>query len=192
MPIFNLFIIPLREIRFTAFVTDNNNQLALKCIKKACHTVFGLHMAGRLVDNAFYVKLTENQVRISLKPTFMYFQRFFILPPPPPPPLHPALLLKSSQKITFDGEMVIFFTIKQPNTSVYLFVIDFTILDRLRTSTRFILYDFCHIFIHTYEIKRNFGEKEILLSYYLPWCLTSIWQKCDHFQLLRTVNSYSP
>jgi hypothetical protein len=27
---------------------------------------------------------------------------------------------------------------------------------------------------------------------YLTWCLTSIEQKCDHFQLLRTVNSNSP
>jgi len=32
-----------------------------------------------------------------------------------------------------------------------------TLLSRI--STRFILYAFCHIFIHTYEIKRNFCEK---------------------------------
>jgi hypothetical protein len=45
----------------------------MKVHKKACHTVLGLNVAGRLVDNAFYVKLTEDQVRISLKRTFMYF-----------------------------------------------------------------------------------------------------------------------
>ena len=128
MRIFNLFMIPLREIRFTAFVTDNNNQLAWKCIKKTCHTVFGLDMAGRLVDNAFYVKLTKNQFRISLKRTFMYFPRFFIPPP----------LLKSSLKITFEGQTVIFYYRKHPNTSLHLFVIDFTILDRLRTFRIFL------------------------------------------------------
>jgi hypothetical protein len=46
-------MIPLREIRFTAFVTDNNNQLALKCLAKTCHTIFGLDVVGRLVVNAF-------------------------------------------------------------------------------------------------------------------------------------------
>jgi hypothetical protein len=97
----------------------------MKVHKKACHTVFGLEMAGRLVDNVFYVKLTKKQVRISLKRTFMYFPRFFIPPP----------LLKSSLKITFEGQTVIFYY---------------------------------------YEIKRNCGEKEMFLSYYLPWCLTSI------------------
>ena len=91
----------------------------------------------------------------------------------------PSPLLKSSLKITFEGQTVIFYYRKHPNTSLHLFVIDFTILDRLRTfriffSTRFILYAFCHIFIHNYEIKRNCGEKEMFLSYYLPWCLTSI------------------
>jgi len=35
---------------------------------------------------------------------------------------------------------------------------------------RFILYAFRHIFIHTYEIKRNFCEKDI----FYPWCLASI------------------
>jgi len=58
-----------------------------------------------------------------------------------------------------------------------------------RISTHFILYAFCHIFIHTYEIKRNFCEKEICYR------ITSLgWfsKKCDHFQLLRTVNSHSP
>jgi hypothetical protein len=93
-----------------------------------------------------------------------------------------------------------FYYRKHPNTSLHLFVIDFTILDRLRTfrniflekmwfchlfskhdifkrslnslnyyyliflsriSTRFILYAFCRICIHTYEIKRNFCEKDI-------------------------------
>ena len=39
-----------------------------------------VNVAGRLVDNAFYVKLTEDQVRISLRRTFMYFPWFFILP----------------------------------------------------------------------------------------------------------------
>jgi len=47
---------------------------------QVCHTVFGLDVAGRLVDNAFYVKLTEDQVRISLNRTFMYFPWLFILP----------------------------------------------------------------------------------------------------------------
>ena len=60
-------------------------------------------VAGRLVDDAPYVKLTEDQVWISLKRTFMYFPWFFILPPP---------LLKSSQIFTFDGQMVIFFIIE--------------------------------------------------------------------------------
>jgi hypothetical protein len=76
MRIFNLFMIPLPKIRLREFVTDINNQLAWKCIKKTCHTVFGIDVAGRLVDNAFYVKLTEDQVRISLKRTFMYFRDF--------------------------------------------------------------------------------------------------------------------
>ena len=81
-------------------------------------------MAGRLVDNAFYIKLTEDQVRISLKPTFMYFPWFFILPP----------LLKSSQNFTFDGQTVFFiYYRKHPNTSLHLFVVDFTIWDKFRT-----------------------------------------------------------
>jgi hypothetical protein len=63
---FNVFTIPLRKIRLKAFATDINNQLAWKCIKKTCHTVFGLDVAGRLVVNACYVKLTEDQVRVSL------------------------------------------------------------------------------------------------------------------------------
>jgi hypothetical protein len=41
---------------------------------------------------------------------------------------------------------------------------------------RFILYAFCHIFIHAYEIKRKCCEKEIFFI----------------VQLLRTVNSHSP
>ena len=45
----------------------------------------------------------------------------------------PYGLLKSSQKFTFDGQMVIFYYRKHPNTSLHLFVIDFTSLDRLRT-----------------------------------------------------------
>jgi hypothetical protein len=94
-------------------------------LKKTWNTVFGLEVVGRLVVNAFYVKLTKNQVRISLKRTFMYFPPFFILPPPP-------LFLKAKKKL---HSMVkwLFFIIKHPNTSLYLFVIDFTILDRLRT-----------------------------------------------------------
>ena len=96
----------------------------MKVHKKTCHTVFGVDVADMLVDNEFYVKLTEDQVRISLKRTFMYFPWFFILPP----------LLKSSQKFTFDGQIVIFFYYrKHPNTSLHLFVIDFTILNRFRT-----------------------------------------------------------
>ena len=106
----------------------------------------------------------------------------------------PPPLLQSSQKFTFDGQMVIFFFITE-NIQIH-----FTILDRFcsfrtiffekmwfchlfskydilkrslnslnyyyliflsRISTCFILYAFCHICIHTYEIKRNFCEKEI-------------------------------
>ena len=79
MRIFNLFMIPYRNYRLRAFVTDINNQLAWKYIK---NLPFGLrpYVAGRLVDNALYVKLTEDQVRISLNRTFMYFPCFFIPP----------------------------------------------------------------------------------------------------------------
>ena len=69
----------------------------------------------------------------------MYFPWFFILPP----------LLKSSQKFTFDGQMVIFFYYrKHPNTSLHLFVIDFTILNRLRPFRNIFLDKmwFCHLF----------------------------------------------
>ena len=128
MRIFNLFMIPLRKIRLRAFVTDINNQLAWKCLKKTCLTAFVVDVADRLVDNEFNVKLTEDQVRIGLKRTFMYFPWFFILPP----------LLKSSQKFTFDGQMLFFFYYrKHPNTSLHLFVIDFTILNRFRTFRNF-------------------------------------------------------
>ena len=134
----------------------------------------------------------------------MYFPWFFILPP----------LLKSSQKFTFDGQMVIFFIIE--NIQIHhciclLLILPFYIgfalsgifffekmwfchlfakydifkrsLNGLnyyyliflsRIGTHSILYAFCHIFIHTCEIKRNFFKKDIFLSYYLPWCLTSI------------------
>ena len=134
MRIFNLFMIPLRKIR-----NRHQQSTRMKVHKKTWHTVFGLDVAGRLVDNAFYVKLTEDLV----PQMFFYYYR------------------------------------KHPDRSLHLFVIDFTILDRLRTfriffNTRFILYSFCHIVIHNYEIKRNCGEKEMSLSYYLPWCLTSI------------------
>ena len=132
---------------------------------------------------------------------------FFILLP----------LLKSSQKFIFDGQMGFFYHRKHPNTSLHLFVIDFTILDRLRTfrnifsekmwfchlfskydifqrslkslnyyyliflsriSTFFILYAFCHIFIHTYEIKRNFCEKRffiVLLPLVFNIDLANMW-----------------
>ena len=175
MRIFNLFIIPLKKMRLRAFVTDIINQLAWKCIKKTVIRSPGLTWLEGLLKIHFYVKLTGDQVRISLKRTFMYFPWFYILPP----------LLKSSQKFTLDGQIVILYYRKHPNASLHLFVIDFTILDRFRTFrnnflrkcdfvTHFILYAFCHIFIHTYEIKRKFCEKEIFLSYYLPWCLASI------------------
>ena len=91
-------MIPVRKIRLRACVTHINNQLAWQCIHPP-----PLDVAGRLVDNAFYVKLTEDHVRISLKRTF-------------------------------DGQMVIFFYYrKHPNTSLHLFLIDFTILYKLRT-----------------------------------------------------------
>jgi hypothetical protein len=128
--IFNLFMTPLRKIRLRAFVTDNN-QLAWKCIAKTCYTVFGLDMAGRLVDNAFYVKLTEDKVRISLRRTFMYFPWFFIPPPPP-------LFLKVHTNSHSMGKWLFFYYRKHPNTSLHLFVIDFTILDRLRTFRNFV------------------------------------------------------
>ena len=65
MRIFNLCMIPVRKIRLRACVTHINNQLAWQCIHPP-----PLDVAGRLVDNAFYVKLTEDHVRISLKRTF--------------------------------------------------------------------------------------------------------------------------
>ena len=40
----------------------------------------GLDVAGRLVDNALYDKLAEDQVLISLKRTFMYFRDFSFSP----------------------------------------------------------------------------------------------------------------
>ena len=129
--------------------------------KKTCHAIFGLDRAGRLVGNALYVKLTENQVRIRLKRTFIYFPWFFILPS----------LLKSSQKFTFDGQMAIFIIENiQIHHCICLilnlpFLICFTlswIFCLSRISTRFTLYAFCHIFIHTYEITRTF-EKYIFI-----------------------------
>ena len=100
MRIFNLFMIPLRKNRLWAFVTDINNQLAWKCIKIPAIWSSALTWLAGLLTMHFYLKLTEDQVRISLKRTFMYFPWFFILLSPP--------LLKSSQKFTFDGQMVIF------------------------------------------------------------------------------------
>jgi hypothetical protein len=120
---FNLFMIPLRKIRARAFVTDINNQLAWKCIKKTCHALFGLDVAGRLVVNAFYVKLTEDQVRISLKRTFMYFPWFFILP----------LFLKVHKN---SHSMVKWFFFKYRKNQIHhciCFLFDCTILDRFRT-----------------------------------------------------------
>jgi hypothetical protein len=49
----------------------------MKVHKKPCHTVFGLNVAGRLVHNAFYAKLTEDQVRISLKRDIYAFSVIF-------------------------------------------------------------------------------------------------------------------
>ena len=121
--IFNLFIIPLKKMRLRAFVTDIINQLAWKCIKKTVIRSPGLTWLEGLLKIHFYVKLTGDQVRISLKRTFMYFPWFYILPP----------LLKSSQKFTLDGQIVILYYRKHPNASLHLFVIDFTILDRFRT-----------------------------------------------------------
>ena len=195
-------MIPLRKIRLRAFVTDINNQLAWKCLKKTCLAAFVVDVADRLVDNEFNVKLTEDQVRIGLKRTFMYFPWFFILPP----------LLKSSQKFTFDGQMFWFFYYrKHPNTSLHLFVIDFTILNRFRTFRIFFFLRKCDfvtfsrnmIFLIEVSIvyitwyfyqelgrvsfymhfvtfylylwnKTEFLWKRDFLSYYLPWCLTSI------------------
>jgi hypothetical protein len=90
-------MIPLRKIRLRAFVRDINNQLACKCIKNPYHTILGLDVAGRLVDNAFYVKLTEDLSPNQSKTDIYVFSVIF----------HPPLL-KSSQKFTFDGQMVIF------------------------------------------------------------------------------------
>jgi hypothetical protein len=92
---------PYERFILRAFATDINNQLTWKCIK-TCHAVFVLDMASRLVDNVFYVKLTEDQVWISLKRTSIYFPRVIFHPHLPLPPL-----LKSSQKFTFVGQMVI-------------------------------------------------------------------------------------
>ncbi len=44
----------------------------MKVHKNPCHIVFGFNVAGRLVDNALYVK-------INLKRTIMYFRDFFLL-----------------------------------------------------------------------------------------------------------------
>ena len=95
--IFNLFMTPLRKIRLRAFVIDNN-QLALKCIKKTCHTIFGLDVVGRLVDNGFKCQTNGRQSQ------------------------------------------------NQSKTDIYVF------------SVIFFVTFFCHIFIHTYEIKRNVCE----------------------------------
>jgi hypothetical protein len=72
----------------------------------------------------------------------------------------PYGLLKSSQKFTFDGQMVIFYYRKHPNTSLHLFVIDFTILDRSRTF-RNILFEkmwFCHLFSKYDILKRSLNS----------------------------------
>ena len=65
---------------FEGIISRHQQSTRMKVHKKPCHTVFALDVAGRLLNNAFYVKLTEDQVRISLKRTFMYFPWFFILP----------------------------------------------------------------------------------------------------------------
>jgi hypothetical protein len=76
-------------------------------------------------------------------------KQIFILPP----------LLKSSHKFTFDGQMVLFYHRKHPNT-----VIDFTISDRFHTF-RNIFFEkmwFCHLFSKYDILKRSLNS----LNYY--------------------------
>ena len=85
--------------------------------------VSGLDVAGRLVDNAFVYQTNRRPSPNQSKTDIYVFSVIFHSPP----------LLKSSQKFTFDGKIVIFYYRKHPNKSLHLFVIDFTILDGLRT-----------------------------------------------------------
>ena len=63
----------LTKDSFEGICNRHQQSTRMKVHKNPCHMVFGLDVAGRFVDNAFYLKLTEDQVRISLKRTFMYF-----------------------------------------------------------------------------------------------------------------------
>ena len=71
-----LFHDSLTKDWFEGICNRNQQSTRMKVHEKNCHTIFGLNVAGRLVDNAFYVNLTEEQVRISLKRIFMYFRDF--------------------------------------------------------------------------------------------------------------------
>ena len=94
----------------------------------------------------------------------------------------PYGLLKSSQKFTFDGQMVIFYYRKHPNTSLHLCVIDFTILDRSRTF-RNILFEkmwLCHLFSKYNILKRSLNS----LNYYYLIFLSRISTRFILYTLL--------
>jgi hypothetical protein len=169
--IFNMFMTALRKIRFTAFVTDNNNQLALKCLK---NLPYGLR-PWRSWQACWQCILCQTNRRTSQNQSKTDIYVFSVIFHSPPPP---TLFLKVHKNSHSMGKWLFFYYRKHPNTSLHLFVIDFTILDRLRTFRIFfernvILLPFIEIW---YFYSYLWNKTECLwirdfLSYYLPWSI---------------------
>ena len=149
MRIFNLFMIPLRKIRLRAFVTDINNQLAWKCIKQ--NLLYGLRpwRGWQACWQCIVCQTNRGPSPNQFKTDIYVLSVIFHYPLTP--------LLKSWQKFTFDGQMVILFIIE--NIQIHhciCLLFDFTILDRFRTF-RNIFFEkmwFCHLFSKYYIFKR--------------------------------------
>ncbi len=70
----------LTKDSFEGICNRQQQSTSMKVHKNPCHIVFDFNVAGSLVDNALYVKLTEDQVRISLNGRLCVFRDFSFSP----------------------------------------------------------------------------------------------------------------
>ena len=143
-------------------------------MKKTYHAVSGLDVAGRLVDNVFYVKLTEDQVRISLnKYSYVFFRDFSFSP----------LFLKVHKNSHSMVKWLFFLVIE--NIQIHhciclLFILPFEIGFALSGILFFEKMWFCHLFSKCDILKRNLNSLKLFLTF-ASLGLVLLWQLCYLF-----------
>ena len=128
----------------------------MKVHKKPCHTVFGLNVAGRLVSQCILCQTNRRPSPNQSKTGHLCIFRDFSF--------SSTLFLKVHKISHSMVKWVFFYYRKHPNTSLHLFVIDFTIWDRLRTFRNMFFEKmwFCHLFSKYDIFKRSLNN----LNYY--------------------------